>query len=55
MYIKIILNALTQLSINRHVYNSKNTVDHMQKALTQFILKHFLFWIVGQTIQVMLF
>jgi len=29
MYIKIILNALTQFSINKHVHNSK-----IQKALT---------------------
>jgi hypothetical protein len=34
MYIKITLNALTQFSINEHVYNSK-IADRIQKALPQ--------------------
>jgi hypothetical protein len=37
MYIKITLNALTQFSINEHVYNSKIAyiADRIQKALPQ--------------------
>jgi hypothetical protein len=33
MYIKIILNARTQFSMNEHVCNSKILFDPIQKAL----------------------
>jgi hypothetical protein len=54
MYVKIILYALTQFSINEHVYNSKTPIAY-KKNLTQFILKQILFWIVGQAVQKILF
>jgi ABC-type thiamine transport system substrate-binding protein len=44
----------TQISIKDQVYIYLNTADCTQNALIQFIQKHFLFWIVGHTIQIML-
>ena len=44
----------TQISIKDQVYIYLNTADCTQNALIQFIQKHFLFLIVGHTIQIML-
>ena len=52
--VKIILNALTQFSINEHVYNSKIPPIAYKKLVLN-LFKTFPILIVGQTVQIMLF